>query len=53
MDDNAKYKRYFHSVEKILQSFDSVNEWADVIKFLSLLGKVRTLQKNQEYRTVL
>lgn len=27
-------------MEKCLQSFESVNEWADVISFLSRLGKV-------------
>ena len=37
---DSKYRRYVAALEKCLQSFESVNEWADVISFLSRLGKV-------------
>ena len=37
---DVKYRRFVQAVDKILQSFDSVNEWADVIGFLTRLGKV-------------
>lgn len=37
---DSKYRRYVAAVEKCLQSFESVNEWADVISFLTRLGKV-------------
>lgn len=38
--NDSKYRRYVAALEKCLQSFESVNEWADVISFLSRLGKV-------------
>ena len=38
---DSKYRRYVAALEKCLQSFESVNEWADVISFLSRLGKVK------------
>ncbi|RKO87523.1 Dopey, N-terminal-domain-containing protein, partial [Blyttiomyces helicus] len=37
---DAKYKRYVQAIEKTLQSFDAVNEWADVIGFLTKLAKI-------------
>lgn len=37
---DSKYRRYVAALDKCLQSFESVNEWADVISFLSRLGKV-------------
>ncbi len=37
---DAKYKKYAAQVERCLQSFESVNEWADFISFLSRLLKV-------------
>ncbi|KAJ3289690.1 hypothetical protein HK104_007292 [Borealophlyctis nickersoniae] len=37
---DPKYKRYVQSIDKTLQSFDAVNEWADVIGFLTRLAKV-------------
>lgn len=39
--NDSKYRRYVAALEKCLQSFESVNEWADVISFLSRLGKVK------------
>ncbi|WWC87738.1 uncharacterized protein L201_002630 [Kwoniella dendrophila CBS 6074] len=39
---DAKYKKYTQLVDKSLQAFDSVNEWADFISFLSRL--LKTLQ---------
>lgn len=38
--NDSKYRRYVAALEKCLQSFESVSEWADVISFLSRLGKV-------------
>jgi len=37
---DAKYKKYAAKVDRCLQSFESVNEWADFISFLSRLLKV-------------
>ncbi|WWC68766.1 uncharacterized protein I206_102700 [Kwoniella pini CBS 10737] len=39
---DAKYKKFAQSVDKSLQAFESVNEWADFISFLSRL--LKTLQ---------
>ena len=38
---DAKYKKFAAQIDRCLQSFDSVNEWADFISFLSRLLKVR------------
>ncbi|KAL0242321.1 hypothetical protein I308_105950 [Cryptococcus tetragattii IND107] len=40
--NDSKYKRFKQQVDKALQSFESVNEWADFISFLSRL--LKTLQ---------
>ncbi|KAL1409508.1 hypothetical protein Q8F55_003491 [Vanrija albida] len=37
---DAKYKKFAAQVDRCLQSFESVNEWADFISFLSRLLKV-------------
>lgn len=43
---DSRYKKYHASVEKTLQSFESVGEWADIISFLNRLSKVNnTLYK--------
>ncbi|KAJ3012642.1 hypothetical protein HKX48_006177 [Thoreauomyces humboldtii] len=42
LHNDPKYRRYLQAVDKILQSFDTVSEWADVIGFLTRLAK--TLQ---------
>ena len=39
--DDPQHKKYVYAVEKALQTFEAVNEWADVIKFLNGLSKVR------------
>ncbi|KAK1927398.1 Dopey, N-terminal-domain-containing protein [Papiliotrema laurentii] len=39
---DAKYKKFAGQVDKCLQAFESVNEWADFISFLSRL--LKTLQ---------
>ncbi|SCV67868.1 BQ2448_5479 [Microbotryum intermedium] len=36
---DPKYRKYAQSVERTLQSFDQVNEWADFITFLAKLLK--------------
>lgn len=38
---DPKYKKYTQQVEKCLNSFDNVHEWADCIAFLKQLLKVR------------
>lgn len=40
---DPKYKKYVQQVEKCLNSFDNVHEWADCIAFLKQLLKVRNL----------
>ncbi|ODO06352.1 hypothetical protein L198_01584 [Cryptococcus wingfieldii CBS 7118] len=40
--NDAKYKKFRYQVDKSLQSFESINEWADFISFLSRL--LKTLQ---------
>lgn len=37
---DPKYKKYVQQVEKCLNSFDNVHEWADCIAFLKQLLKV-------------
>jgi hypothetical protein len=39
---DPKYKKYSQQVEKCLNSFDNVHEWADCIAFLKQLLKVCT-----------
>lgn len=43
LQNDAKYRKYALAVEKTLQAFDHVNEWADFITFLAKLLKVRPL----------
>jgi hypothetical protein len=38
---DPKYKKYAQQVDRCLNSFDSVHEWADFIAFLKQLLKVR------------
>jgi len=38
---DPKYKKYTQQVEKCLNSFENVHEWADTISFLKQLHKVR------------
>ena len=38
--NDARYKKFAAQVDRVLQSFESVNEWADFISFLSRLLKV-------------
>lgn len=40
---DPKYKKYAQQVEKCLNTFDSVHEWADFISFLKQLLKVFAL----------
>ena len=40
---DPKYKKYTQQVEKCLNSFDNVHEWADCIAFLKQLLKVGKL----------
>jgi hypothetical protein len=38
---DPKYKKYAQQVDRCLNSFDNVHEWADFIAFLKQLLKVR------------
>jgi len=38
---DPKYKKYTQQVEKCLNSFENIHEWADTISFLKQLHKVR------------
>jgi hypothetical protein len=40
ISSEPKYSRYAQLIERNLQSFDTVSEWADVISFLGKLLKV-------------
>lgn len=40
LQNDPRWRKYSISVEKTLQSFDNVNEWADFITFLAKLLKV-------------
>lgn len=44
---DPKYKKYVQQVEKCLNSFDNVHEWADCIAFLKQLLKVRCVELYQ------
>jgi hypothetical protein len=39
--NDGRYKKFAAQVDRVLQSFEHVNEWADFISFLSRLLKVR------------
>ncbi|KAJ3177300.1 hypothetical protein HDU87_004552 [Geranomyces variabilis] len=39
LNKDPKYRRYVQAIDKILQSFDTISEWADVIGFLTRLAK--------------
>lgn len=47
---DPRFRKYTASVERILQTFDTVNEWADFIRFLSSLAKV--LAGNTEFKEI-
>lgn len=44
--NDPKYKKFAAQVDKCLQAFESVNEWADFISFLSRLLKVSERQRS-------
>ena len=39
---DPKYRKYAQQVDRCLNTFDNVHEWADFIAFLKQLLKVRT-----------
>ena len=43
LNADPKFKKYTSQVERCLQTFDNVHEWADFIAFLTKLLKVRHL----------
>ncbi|KAI0964349.1 hypothetical protein AcW1_001188 [Taiwanofungus camphoratus] len=47
---DPKYKKYTQQVEKCLNSFDSVHEWADFISFLKQL--LKTLQAYMQFKEI-
>ncbi|KAG5340495.1 hypothetical protein C0989_001402 [Termitomyces sp. Mn162] len=46
---DPKYKKFTQQVEKCLNSFDSVHEWADFIAFLKQLLKVVYIRYLKEH----
>ncbi|GAA5936298.1 Dop1p [Sporobolomyces koalae] len=47
---DSKYRKYAQAVDKTLQSFDQVNEWADFITFLAKL--LKCLQGYPQYPVI-
>lgn len=47
---DPKYKKYAQQVEKCLNTFDSVHEWADFISFLKQL--LKTLEAYQQFKDI-
>ncbi|KIL71408.1 hypothetical protein M378DRAFT_188883 [Amanita muscaria Koide BX008] len=47
---DPKYKKYTQQVEKCLNSFDDVHEWADCISFLKQL--LKTLQAYMQFKEI-
>ncbi|TFK56468.1 hypothetical protein OE88DRAFT_1715528 [Heliocybe sulcata] len=47
---DPKFKKYTAQVEKCLNTFDSVHEWADFIAFLKQL--LKTLQSYQQFKEI-
>ncbi|KZT08595.1 uncharacterized protein LAESUDRAFT_757319 [Laetiporus sulphureus 93-53] len=47
---DPKYKKYTQQVEKCLNSFDSVHEWADFISFLKQL--LKTFQAYEQFKEI-
>ena len=42
---DPRYKKYVLAVEKTLQTFEAIDEWADIISFLSKFCKVSFVPK--------
>ncbi|CAO3632312.1 unnamed protein product [Cunninghamella echinulata] len=47
---NPKFKKYVQLIERNLQSFDAVNEWADIISFLGKL--LKSFQAYPQFKTI-
>ncbi|KIY73422.1 hypothetical protein CYLTODRAFT_365976 [Cylindrobasidium torrendii FP15055 ss-10] len=47
---DPKYKKYTQQVDKCLNSFDNVHEWADCIAFLKLL--LKTFQSYMQFKEI-
>ncbi|KXN85691.1 Protein dopey [Leucoagaricus sp. SymC.cos] len=47
---DPKYKKYIQQVEKCLNAFDNVHEWADCIAFLKQL--LKTLQSYMQFKEI-
>jgi hypothetical protein len=47
---DPKYKKYTQQVEKCLNSFDNVHEWADCIAFLKQL--LKTFQSYMQFKEI-
>ncbi|PSS29690.1 hypothetical protein PHLCEN_2v2838 [Hermanssonia centrifuga] len=48
--NDPKYKKYTQQVEKCLNSFDNVHEWADFISFLKQL--LKTLEAYKQFKEI-
>lgn len=40
VSSDSKYRKYTQSIEKALSYFEAINEWADLISFVSKVHKV-------------
>ncbi|ORX62705.1 hypothetical protein DM01DRAFT_1314259 [Hesseltinella vesiculosa] len=47
---DPRYRKYVQLIERNLQSFDAVNEWADIISFLGRL--LKSFQAYPQFRTI-
>jgi hypothetical protein len=48
IQNDPEYKKYSLVMDKVLQSFDSISEWQDIIGFLSRIHKIVTFYKQFE-----
>ncbi|KAL7749665.1 hypothetical protein RI367_004893 [Sorochytrium milnesiophthora] len=47
---DGRYRKYVQAIDRILQSFDTISEWPDIITFLSRLSK--TIQAFPQYTSI-
>ena len=49
-DETLDFKRYSAAIEKVLATFDVIQEWQDMISFLTRL--IKTLQSFQKFTNI-
>ena len=50
LDADPEYKRFGSYIDKVLSTFDSIQEWQDMIAFLTKL--IKTLQSFQKFTVI-